>query len=116
VGYHDLTNEGLPLGKVFAGSDMVNGYNWTVTASHELLEMLIDRREADSSTSCNILRQPFEILAGGYINTYDVGAGRGGWQPLNADATPQNHLARGPVGSRRERRRLRRDHWLRSFV
>ena len=42
VGYHDLTNEGLPLGKVFAGSDMVNGYNWTVTASHELLEMLID--------------------------------------------------------------------------
>ena len=42
VGYHDLTNEGLPLGKVFAGSDMMNGYNWTVTASHELLEMLID--------------------------------------------------------------------------
>jgi hypothetical protein len=42
LGYHDLTNEGLPLGKVFAGSDMVNGNNWTVTASHELLEMLID--------------------------------------------------------------------------
>ena len=42
LGYHDLTNEGLPLGRVFAGSDMVNGNNWTVTASHELLEMLID--------------------------------------------------------------------------
>lgn len=168
LGYHDLTNEGLPLGRVFAGSDMVNGNNWTVTASHELLEMLIDPDinravfiqdetgagklyayeicdlcESDQygyqidevlvsdflfpswfesfrtpgSAQFDVMQhitQPFELLAGGYINTYDVGAGRGGWQPLNAAATPQNHLARGPVGSRRERRRLRRDHWLRS--
>src|SRR6266581_3514657 len=42
LGYHDLTKQGLPLGKVFAGSDMKLGYNWTVTASHELLEMLAD--------------------------------------------------------------------------
>ncbi len=42
LGYHDLTNEGLPLGKVFAGSDLQYGYKWTVTASHELLEMLGD--------------------------------------------------------------------------
>ncbi len=42
LGYHDVTNEGLPLGKVFAGSDARFGYNWTVTTSHELLEMLID--------------------------------------------------------------------------
>jgi hypothetical protein len=42
LGYHDLTNEGLPLGKVFAGSDIQAGTNWTVTASHELLEMLGD--------------------------------------------------------------------------
>jgi hypothetical protein len=42
LGYHDVTSEGLPLGKVFAQSDIVYGYNWTVTASHELLEMLID--------------------------------------------------------------------------
>lgn len=42
LGYHDLTNQGLPLGKVFAGSDMKYGYQWTVTASHELLEMLGD--------------------------------------------------------------------------
>jgi hypothetical protein len=42
LGYHDLTKSGLPLGKVFAGSDMKYGYNWTVTASHELLEMLAD--------------------------------------------------------------------------
>ena len=42
LGYHDLTSEGLPLGKVFAASDRQYGLNWTVTASHELLEMLAD--------------------------------------------------------------------------
>lgn len=42
LGYHDITQDGLPLGKVFAGSDMKYGYQWTVTASHELLEMLGD--------------------------------------------------------------------------
>ncbi|MBI3810738.1 MAG: hypothetical protein HY283_00820 [Nitrospirae bacterium] len=42
LGYHDLTKEGLPLGKVFARSDIQYGYQWTVTASHELLEMLGD--------------------------------------------------------------------------
>ena len=42
LGYHDLTNEGLPLGKVFAATDKQFGANWTVTASHELLEMLGD--------------------------------------------------------------------------
>jgi len=42
LGYHDVTTEGLPLGKVFAGSDLQSGYQWTVTASHELLEMLGD--------------------------------------------------------------------------
>lgn len=42
LGYHDVTSEGLPLGKVFAKSDLDNGYEWTVTFSHELLEMLGD--------------------------------------------------------------------------
>ncbi|TMC47830.1 MAG: hypothetical protein E6J14_14390 [Chloroflexi bacterium] len=42
LGYHDLTNEGLPLGKIFALSDKQYGLQWTVTASHELLEMLAD--------------------------------------------------------------------------
>jgi hypothetical protein len=42
VGYHDLTAQGLPLGKVFARTDAESGHNWTVTASHELLEMLAD--------------------------------------------------------------------------
>lgn len=42
LGYHDLTSEGLPMGKVFAASDLTAGTSWTVTASHELLEMLAD--------------------------------------------------------------------------
>jgi len=42
LGYHDLTTEGLPIGKVFGASDLKAGTSWTVTASHELLEMLGD--------------------------------------------------------------------------
>ena len=42
LGYHDLTSEGMPLGKVFAASDLKANTSWTVTASHELLEMLAD--------------------------------------------------------------------------
>lgn len=42
LGYHDLTPEGLPLGKAFAGTDLQIGSPWTVTLSHEALEMLGD--------------------------------------------------------------------------
>ncbi len=42
LGYHELTSRGTPLGKVFAGLDLRSGVSWTVTLSHELLEMLAD--------------------------------------------------------------------------
>jgi len=42
LGYHDLTAEGLPIGKVFAKSDLQYKSSWSVTISHELLEMLAD--------------------------------------------------------------------------
>jgi hypothetical protein len=42
LGYHDLTSEGLPMGKVFALSTMQDNSHWTLTLSHELLEMLGD--------------------------------------------------------------------------
>lgn len=42
LGYHDLTPSGFPLGKVFAGTDKKYNSSWSVTASHELLEMLGD--------------------------------------------------------------------------
>lgn len=42
LGYHDLAPNGMPIGKVFAGTDKIYGLQWSVTASHELLEMLAD--------------------------------------------------------------------------
>src|SRR2546425_8365467 len=45
LGYHDLTSEGLPLGKAFVKTDKDEGLAWTVTASHELLEMLGSRHQ-----------------------------------------------------------------------
>ncbi len=42
LGYHEMTSTGVPLGKVFAGLDIDSGSSWTVTLSHELLEMLGD--------------------------------------------------------------------------
>lgn len=42
LGYHELTAAGLPLGKCFAASDIQAGTSWTVTLSHELLEMIVD--------------------------------------------------------------------------
>jgi hypothetical protein len=42
LGYHDLTTGGLPLGKIFAKTDLTAGQQRSVTASHELLEKLGD--------------------------------------------------------------------------
>jgi hypothetical protein len=42
LGYHDLTNNGQPIGKVFARTTKEYGGNWTVTFSHEMLEMIAD--------------------------------------------------------------------------
>jgi hypothetical protein len=42
LGYHDLTAAGLPLGKVFVRTTQQDGGVVSITASHELLEMLAD--------------------------------------------------------------------------
>lgn len=42
LGYHDETNVGRPYGRVFAKTCAQYGYSWTVTLSHELLEMMAD--------------------------------------------------------------------------
>lgn len=42
LGYHDMTSNGLPISKVFAKTIQHYGEQWTVAASHELLEMLAD--------------------------------------------------------------------------
>ena len=42
LGYHDLTSDDLPLGKVFVKTALNYNEDPNVTASHELLEMLAD--------------------------------------------------------------------------
>jgi hypothetical protein len=42
LGYHEMTSQGTPLAKIFAELDVDSGSSWTVTLSHELLEMLAD--------------------------------------------------------------------------
>ena len=42
LGYHDETNRGVPYGRVFVKTAQQYGYSWTVTLSHELLEMVIN--------------------------------------------------------------------------
>jgi hypothetical protein len=64
LGYHDLTQEGLPLGKVFAKTDQQYGEQWTGTASHELLEML-----ADPNINLTVFDESKE---GGRLYAYEV--------------------------------------------
>jgi len=163
LGYHDLTTEGLPLGKVFAKSNLDAGMAWTTAFSHEVLEMIVDPwinytvfvdiprggrlyalEVADAPEDdqfgylidgvlvsdfvfpswfepnfpgkpqfdqMNKITAPLQLLPGGYIGVYDVSGG-GGWQQLSAELPCAK--ARGPIGSRRERRRTPRDQWLRS--
>jgi hypothetical protein len=42
LAYHDLTADGLPLSKVFVKTTTANGELVSVSASHELVEMLVD--------------------------------------------------------------------------
>jgi hypothetical protein len=65
LGYHDVTDQGLPLGKVFAGTDLQYGDQWTVTASHELLEML-----ADPEINLTVFVQPSQQA--GTLYAYEV--------------------------------------------
>jgi len=162
LGYHDLTTEGLPIGRVFAASDLKAGTSWTVTASHELPEMLgdpninltvfaqnsntagilyayevCDAREDDSlgyqidnillsdfvypswfesfraedSTQfdrMNKIQAPLQLLAGGYIGTFNVTSGSG-WQQTTAEKHPTS------LRTRRERRNIPHDLWVNSL-
>jgi hypothetical protein len=42
LAYHDLTPDGLPVSKVFVKTTLDNGELVSVSASHELVEMLVD--------------------------------------------------------------------------
>jgi len=168
LGYHDLTPDGLPIGKIFAASDLKAGMSWSVTASHELLEMLADpninltvfTQNADTTgvlyayevcDACeddsfaykinnvlvsdfvypawfesfrtegstqfdrmNQIKDPLQLLAGGYIGVFSVTDGTG-WQQQTEEKHPMNLKHRGHVGSRRERRSVPHNQWLTSL-
>lgn len=42
MGYHELTEDGFPQGKVFVKDSIDAGVAWSITLSHELLELLLD--------------------------------------------------------------------------
>lgn len=69
LGYHQQSAVGTPLGKVFAKLDLESGSSWTVTLSHELLEMLGD-------PDINLCAQADD----GTIYAYEVG------DPVEADS------------------------------
>jgi hypothetical protein len=80
LGYHDFTPGGRPISYVFAKTDLDYGYNWQVTLTHELAEMLLDpyvmRCEQTGNARFHALElcDPVEadalaypISAGGYV-------------------------------------------------
>jgi hypothetical protein len=64
-GYHDLTDEGLPLGKVFVKEASACPSGWTSTASHELLELL-----ANPDTTFGVMVE--DRSAGQRVYSYEV--------------------------------------------
>jgi len=64
-GYHDLTSEGFPLGKVFPKLDIDEGNAWSTTVSHEVLEMLGD-------PSVNLMVNRFSGPKGNILYAYEV--------------------------------------------
>ena len=79
LGYHDLTPQGLPRGKVFVHTAKQANVAWSNTASHELLAMLVDPRINLTiwvqSTDTSGTAWAYEITApcGGDENTYKKG-------------------------------------------
>lgn len=65
LGYHDVTSEGQPLGKVFAKKCMESGFDWSVVFSHEILEMLID-------PYCELAAFNMATSTSGRLHAYEV--------------------------------------------
>ena len=67
LGYHDEMNTGVPFGRVFVKTAQLYGYSWTVTLSHELLEMLVN-----PNVDLTVFRQPNSATTG-TIYAFEVG-------------------------------------------
>ncbi len=127
LGYHEMSSQGTPLGKVFAKLDLQSGSSWTVTLSHELLEMLADpwinwcAMGSDSKIYALEVCDAVEADALGYeINGVLVSdfITPAWYEPNCADRLDyKQHVSKQlelVPGTRRQRRKLIRPAWRRS--
>ncbi len=63
----------------------------------------------------NHISHPLEILTDGYLSVKHEGDSRG-WHEIGPPNQPCRYQGRPRVGSRRERRRIPRDQWLKSHA
>jgi hypothetical protein len=67
LGYHDMTDECLPLGKVFLKTCADAKVSWMATASHEVLEILVD-----PAINLTVLRQDDDGQAPLELYSYEI--------------------------------------------
>ncbi len=61
------------------------------------------------------MTQPFQLLAGGYISVLPLDKCTG-WTQKHAEGDKPAYSMRAHVGSRREKRRTPRAHWVKSVA
>lgn len=69
LGYHETTIVGLPIGYVFLNNSAQANVPWTVTASHELLEMLGD---PDINLSVLTDNSPYQTSDETWLFAYEI--------------------------------------------
>lgn len=62
------------------------------------------------------VQAPYQLLSGGYILVFDPSNPSQGWQQVFGAGTKMKYSMRPAVGSRRERRRIPRSHWMESSL
>lgn len=72
LGYHDRTPAGLPLIKCFPLLDKGDGSAWQVTASHELLEELVDPELAKCAQATDGKIWAYEVCDAVEQDTYSI--------------------------------------------
>lgn len=69
LGYHEMTLSGMPIGYVFMDNAINNSIPWTVVASHEILEMIID-----PATNLSVLTEssPYQQPGETWLYAYEI--------------------------------------------
>jgi hypothetical protein len=72
LGYHDITKDGQPVSKVFVKTTIQAGEKVSVTASHELLEMMIDPGAQMWAQNANGWFHAYEMCDAVEAEVYDI--------------------------------------------